>query len=150
MRGFSIIEIIIVIALLLIIGGLTIAASIGEYRSVELRSDRERLVTLFEHARALSMQGVCSGACDISPAHGVAVTQNQIVVFQGNSYADSDGSYSVSFEKSEHTTYTGLSEVVFASLSGSVATSGNFLLTDSFGKTATITISSIGRILWSR
>jgi prepilin-type N-terminal cleavage/methylation domain-containing protein len=150
MRGFSIIEIVVVISILTIIVGLMITSSTGEYRSVILRSDRETLVVLLQHARALSMQGACSGTCYSSPGHGVAIIQNEIILFQGNSFSESDVSYSTSFQTDEHTTYAGLSEVVFAALSGKVSTSGDMVLVDSLGKTATITVSHTGRIVWSR
>lgn len=149
-NGFSIIEIIIVLALLTSIGGFAMVTSLSQFRTSVIGDDRETLVTLLQHARALSMNGECEGTCPASVAHGVAIATSTFILFQGLTFTSRDRAYDSFFVRDIHTTYSGLSEIVFAPLSGNVATTGDIVISDIMGTTSKVSINNIGRIIWSR
>ena len=148
--GFSLIEIIVVISLITSLGGLVMISSIGQYRGVLFGSERSRLVTLLEHARALSIHGVCDGVCAASVSHGILIASTSYILFQGASYMLRDTQYDALFDRDSHVHALDISEIVFTAQSGAVTTPGDVVLVDAVGTVATVTVSSIGRIIWSK
>lgn len=159
-RGFTLIELVIVVGLLAIIGSFTLVLSFNSYKGYLYRTDRDVLVAALQHARALAIGNVCSGTttnCTDGRAHGVAIRPvdhpESYVIFQGPSYANRDQAVDSELDSAPTTVFPGgtdLSEVVFKQLSGSATTSGTITMTDDAGRSSVITIGPDGQISWTK
>lgn len=146
MRGFTLIEITIVLALVGLIAALALPVSLGSYRRYIAASGRDDLLTLLRHARAQAMAGVCEGdACTGAAAHGVAIEDGAYVLFQGETYATRDPDQDIAFDTDGTAYSSGLREVVFEPLSGDVLHPGQITIEEN-GKAAMITIGDQGQI----
>ena len=150
-KGFTIIELLIVFALVSIVGAFALLASIDAYRGSLFRSDRDMLVAALERARAESMNNVCIGTCTDGKAHGVAIrpsdNPNAYVIFQGSSYAVRNSSVDAIFAANSVAIVTGLNEVDFAQITGA-ANAGTVNISQS-NHTSVISIGSEGQISWT-
>jgi prepilin-type N-terminal cleavage/methylation domain-containing protein len=149
--GFTLFEILVVMGLILIIGSFSLYFGIDRLRGYSFHGDRDDLVALLEHARALSVTNICYGnPCMESTPHGVSIQPRAFVLFQGQNYSSADHTYDVAIDRSPDVEENGLSEVVFAQLSGNVLTPGTITLTDqSTLKTSLISTEDEGRIVWT-
>lgn len=153
-RGFTLIEILVVMGLCAVVSTFALMVSMDWYRASVSHSDRDTLVLALEHARLESMHNVCLGdACTGGKPHGVAVrpedNQNAYVIFQGSTYAARDVAVDVPLEANPTVATSGLTEVVFAQVSGDVSSVGDLVLTGA-GRVSTITVGSEGQIFWSQ
>lgn len=149
--GFTILEILVVIGLLSVISSFALIVGMDSYRSYSFRADRDTLVSLLQRARSQSVNNLCigSGSCTGGRPHGLAIFPDSYVLFQGSSYALRDTAADERIPASTAILRTGLSEVVFAQLSGSAAPSGDITLKGGNGQISTTTISSVGQIVWT-
>ena len=144
------IEVLVVLALALIVGGFALMVSFDAYRHASYHADRASLIAALEHARAESIDNVCDGAvCASSAAHGVSIQDDRYVIFQGPEYASRLVDADESIDANPAIAHSGLSEVVFATSSGDVMDTGTIVLADASGITSTISIGSEGQIIWS-
>lgn len=148
-RGFTMIEILLVFALLAIISGTALVMGMDAYRGNTFRSDRGLLIAALERARSESINGMCLGSdCADAEPHGVSIQQDQYIIFQGPAYDSRDAGEDDPIPASALVSRGGLSEVVFSALSGTT-TPGQIVLSDQSGQASTITIGSLGEIGWS-
>lgn len=123
-KGFTLVEILIVIGLLAIIGGFSAVVSLDNYRMSAFRDERKTLITALQRARAMSLNNINQ------EPHGVAVLPsdqpNFYVVFEGDSY----GGYDPSTDELIPSVYPvekgvgSLEVVTFAQLSGETECDG--------------------------
>ncbi len=147
--GFSVIEILVALALAAIVSGSALLVSMSAYESDTFKSDRDSLIALLMRARAESMHGMCLGsACLDARPHGVAILPDSYVLFQGASYASRDSDADAVIGRNPSITATGISEILFSILAATTS-AGSIELTDQRGNRATITIGSLGQIGWS-
>lgn len=149
-RGFTLIEVLVVIGLVAIIGGAAAYFGLDTYRGYSFHSDRDLLVAALQHARSQAVGNICLGAgCTEGQAHGVHVESNKLVMFQGTVYNSSDP---VNASIDLNANVTGVSpvptDIVFTQLSATT-TGAAINLTDTTGRTSTVTISSEGQIVWT-
>lgn len=153
--GFTLIEIIIVIALLGLIFGLTTFIGMDTYQGSSFRNDRDALIGVLQRARNQSMNNTCLGGCTNSVQHGVHITMGSYIIFQGSSYATRNPAVDEIIPSGPHMNIIpgGFDDVIFSQLSGEAITvpSGIWTLTLSDGTvhTSTITINSAGQITWT-
>lgn len=154
-RGFTLIEILIVVGIMTLLGGVTLIVSMDNYHAYAFRAERDTLVSLLQKARSQSMSNIClptNGSCTNGKAHGVYVSAGQYTVFQGQSYGARDGAvdeiYLVRGVDVKPKSGS-LTEVVFAQLSGDVLVPGYISLLNSDGHVSTTTITSEGTITWT-
>lgn len=149
-RGLSLIETLTVVGLLALFAGTGVFMGLDAYRSSSFHSEKNTLVALLQQARARSMNSICTGAaCADAKPHGVAIFAGQYVLFQGESYATRDTANDYRVATGPAFSFTGLSEVVFDPLSGTVAVPGDIVISDETGRVSTTTISGEGRISWT-
>jgi len=148
--GFTLVEILVVLALVVVVGKFALMISFDTYRDSSYHADRAYLIAALQHARALSVDNVCEGNdCESGVPHGVSIQSDEYVIFQGVSYAARDPSLDEVIGADPTIVRTGLIEVVFAPGSGDVSSPGYFTLTDASGHTSTVTIGNYGQIFWS-
>lgn len=154
-RGFSLIEILIVVALLVVIIGLTLLVSFDNLRSYSFRSDRDMLVAALHKTRNQAVNNICLGvSCTNGKSHGVAfpplVPAGEYVIFQGSDFVNRDVAMDEIFDLSPGINIAGTSEIVFSSLSGDAdPPDGNITISDDNGLSSVISINSEGQITWT-
>lgn len=148
-RAFTLIETLIVMAIVAIVAGIGLVMSMDSYRGYSFRTDRDALVALLQHARAQAIGNVCLGdACIDGVDHGVRIDDGRYVLFQGSSWDVRDADLDEVVDVSLAIAHTGTNEVVFRHLSGA-ATAGTITLSDEAGRSSTITIGAEGQITWT-
>lgn len=157
-KGFTLIEVMMVIAFVGIVAGLSIAYGIDSFRRTTFHSDQDLLIAALQRARAQSIGNICLGAsCSDGMPHGVYVTDDaagevvSYTIFQGASFADASTDHSLDdvVKANPGTKHTGINEVVFERLSGRANTYGDIVLTNTIVRTSTTTVGSEGEIIWS-
>jgi prepilin-type N-terminal cleavage/methylation domain-containing protein len=140
--GFTLIELIVVMAIFLIAGGFGLVLSMDSYRSYNFREQQNLLVGLLQKARSESMENINQ------QPHGLYISQNpaEYVLFQGPSYAGRDALEDITFPGSGSFSCGGLNEIVFTQLSGSVPISGAITLDDHIHPVININLNNEGRI----
>src|SRR5580692_427190 len=92
-RGFTLIEIIVVMAIFLITAGFALVVSMDSYRTYNFREQQNLVVGLLEKARSESMENINQ------QPHGIYINQNpaEYVLFQGLNYAARDTTQDIIF-----------------------------------------------------
>jgi prepilin-type N-terminal cleavage/methylation domain-containing protein len=139
--GFTLIEILIAMAILALILGLGYFAGFDFYKNYALDSEKDLLMSILRKARSQAINNV--GAA----AHGVSVNGSWYTIFYGNSYASRNAQYDENIRKAPGITLSGLNEVVFAPLTATSTASGTITLNNG-KKSFFIDINYEGRISW--
>jgi prepilin-type N-terminal cleavage/methylation domain-containing protein len=137
-KGFTLVEIVITLALLSLLAGLGLFVTLGAYQGSVSRSEREVVVSLLERARSRAMANVGEsawGLCFIAPNY---------ILFKGTSCTQ--GASSEVTAAGAHTEVAGLDGVSFAQLSGQSA-STTIAITQN-RRTEEVTINHEGTIAW--
>lgn len=154
-RGFTLLEIIVVMALIVIITGFGLIVNFDDYRGYSFRNERDTVAGVLQKARSQAVNNMCFGAgCTDGKPHGVYFgIPGQYVIFQGASYATRDVAVDEIIESENNTSsIAGMQSVVFSRLSGDASVSpANTPLTliDGANHTSVFTIEPEGRIWWS-
>jgi len=151
-KGFTLIEVIVVMGLLVAIAGLVGFANLDTWRAFTFRGERNLLVSVLQKARSQSVSNICLGAgCSDGKSHGLAIRPSDHsdadVIFQGSNYITRDSAFDEIIGSASTINYASstISEVIFAQLSGDASTIGDINLNDGVRST-TISIKNEGRI----
>lgn len=144
-RGFTLIEVLITLAVLSIIATLGLFATHDLYRGTSVQEERDTLVSLLTRARSHSMTNLSA------LPHGLCCddTSESYIVFRGT-YALS--AVEETAPKGKSVTLSGLpacgsgDEIFFTQLSGKAAPTSITISQD--GNTSTIDVNEQGTILW--
>jgi prepilin-type N-terminal cleavage/methylation domain-containing protein len=154
--GFTLIEVVISVAILTLFFGLSFASLSAMHRTSVIRGTGDSVASAIStaalRARA-GMQGTPWGVYfDYDDTTRIPV---KVVVFSGSSYAARNTTYDIEYPIGQTPVFTTVSlqgagvssgndhEIVFAALSGSTTQYGSIVLTAE-NKTSTVTISAIG------
>ena len=140
--GFTIIEIVIVIAILGVIMALGLFMSMDSYRGTLSRSEVTTIVSMLEKARSRSMANIDQNTW------GFCYTNNTYIVFEGSACTQGLTS-NEEIAASGGAVISGLSAanpVVFAQLSGTT-TPVTFTVAQN-GRTSTLQLNNEGTIIW--
>lgn len=154
-KGFTLIEVMIVIAFVAIAGAGAVFFGADTYRAYLFHSDRDLLVVALQHTRAQAIGNICLGnGCSDGKPHGVAILPDRFVMFQGSCYASpcvrdpDDVAVDADIEANPNLIHTGTMEIVFTQLSATT-TGGTVTLKDSTnGRKTVITVLPEGQITW--
>lgn len=140
LRGFTLSEMLLSVALLAIIGGM----SVPMYRVFMVRDELDVAVTTVVQnlRRAQSMSRSSSG----DMTWGVHVGVGSILVYKGASYVLRDSSFDENTSIPTTIVPTGMNEVTFSKSSGVPSATGTFILTSQANETRTITINEKGTV----
>jgi len=139
--GFSIIELLIVVAVILMLSGLGGFIGLDFYRSYVMNSERDTLLSLLMRARNMAQTNINQAP------HGVYITETAYTVFQGDSYASRNIIYDETIGMNPSVAASGLHEVVFERLDGSTGNSGSIVLSNK-NRSITVSLNSEGGINW--
>ena len=138
--GFTIVEIIVVMALILVLFGISAPFLYRFYNNFEVRSERDSLVAYLRQTRNISV------ADQQQSNHGLYKTSTQYIIFKGSSYSDRDPYYDQIFPRSTGVAVSGPSQIVFQRRSGRTP-KVSYTLT-SGGTSYVINVNEEGNILW--
>lgn len=158
-RGFTLLEIIVVIALTAFIAGFALIVSLDDYRGFGFRNERDVVVAVLQKARSQAVNNMCfergSISCTDGKPHGAYFgNDGEYVIFQGASYASRDADADEIIDaKDGGTGVSGFTEVVFERLSGDASTNPSGIrtltVTDESGRASVFTVEASGRIWWT-
>lgn len=117
-RGFTFIELMLVIALVTIIGVFITPIGLSYYHSQLLNETSDGLVSALRQAQSFAYTG------RHNHAFGVFVTADAYTVFEGDTYASRITSEDMIFPIASTVTVTGLQEIVFSEMNGTPRTTG--------------------------
>lgn len=138
-RGFTLVELMMVIAILVLLITVSLPLAINFYKTRTLDVYEQGFVQALRRAQLKAM----SVEADFS--FGVYIGSDQYVLFRGNSYLARDIAYDEVFDLPDNLLVQGLSEIVFSKLRGIPSNTGDITLTIN-NQTETININEMGRI----
>ena len=139
-KGVTLIEVVIVLAIMGIVFSLGVPLTINHYQSYLLISERDNILGFLRRARTLAL------ANRNSLSHGVYIESSQYSIFEGQNFLNRNSSLDEVFPKSQSVSIAGSSEIIFAPLS---ATTAPVTLTlSNNNQNISIQINAEGGILW--
>lgn len=144
-EGFTLIEILIVVAIIAVVTLVALASLSTLQRQVDITSSSQNIISVLHLARSKTL------ASEGANSYGVHFETSQYVLFTGTSYSSSDTNnkvYSLSgVQISQINLAGGGSEVVFDRIQGTTSENGNIVLvsTTNASQTAQIDINSSGQ-----
>jgi len=138
-RGFTLIEVVLVVAIAVLLFLFTFGVGSEFYSSQTLISERDSLVSLLRRARAKAMSNVRQSD------HGVYLTSGDFFVFEGSNYSERDENFDEGFPRLGNATTSGLSEIVFSAIDGMSNVSGAIAIATPSGEVK-IFVNYEGRI----
>ncbi|HEY4477697.1 MAG TPA: prepilin-type N-terminal cleavage/methylation domain-containing protein [Candidatus Paceibacterota bacterium] len=139
-HGFTLIEIILVVALIGVISGVGLPLFNMMSGSNDLDVAENMLVSSLRRAEVLSTASVGDSEW------GVGVIPGAFVLFKGSTYASRDAGFDEVYDITDSIQTSGLTEVVFAKLSGAPHFTGGITLTSTGGETKQVTINEKGTV----
>jgi Tfp pilus assembly protein FimT len=143
-KGFTLIEIVVSIGILMMLFGLGLFMTMDAFRGYTFRSERDTIVSLLEKARSRSMANIAQtswGVCYIAPDYvifrgttctaGVATNEN----LSANAAVAAASNFSSTFPV-----------IVFGQLSGTTTAANITVVEDA--RTSTISLNHEGTIIW--
>ena len=142
-KGFTLIEIVVVIAIFSMIAVLGLFMTLDTFRGTQYRSERDTVVAVLEKARSRAMANINQTAWGVY----YDSTSHSYIIFRGTTY-DSGASTNEAVPGNAAVTITGLSSsgVVFSQLTGNTTATTVTVTQDA--RTSSITINNEGTILW--
>lgn len=160
--GFTLIEILVVMGILVIVAGFGLFVSMDSFRGYSFHSERDSLISILQKARSQAVNNMCFGAsaCTSGKAHGVHIAvQGGVLtytVFQGNTYnaADTLNEVIPARYAAVAVGVGGFTDITFSPLAATTTptpiTARTLHLYDSAGKDSSdISINAEGQILWT-
>jgi Tfp pilus assembly protein FimT len=137
MKGFTFIEMILMVALVLFIGTMAIPFYMRFAYSEDLSIVRDEIVQSLKQARLATLLGKNDGRW------GVAVRPEEVIFFQGDTYETRNSRYDQSYPLSAQVRVSGADEVVFDRPGGTLDDPVTMVLSDG-DMTETLTINREG------
>ena len=141
MKGFTLIEILLVIIIILFCFGLIFPLGISFYNTEQLQATSQQILQTLRKAQLKAMSGQADSIFGVYFDN----TNKKYILFKGSSYVPPGDVSDESFEFSSIITISGPSEVSFSKAEGKPNFTGNITL-NSNGLISTININEIGRI----
>jgi len=139
-KGFTLIEILLSISLITVLAVIAIPI----YYSLLYRNDLD--VAKNQVVQSLRRAEILSSANDGDITWGLKIQLGSVVIFKGASYSARDVNYDELYQISNSIIPSGLTEIVFAKMTGFPQSTGTVILTSQNNETRNITINSKGQI----
>lgn len=156
--GFTLIEIVIVMALVAMVSGFGLIASMETYRGYSFRTERDTLIATLQKARSEAINNMCFGAsCTGGEPHGVHIASHRYVLFQGGSYTTRNSTLDEIIDARYFgiaTATPSFTDVVFSRLAGTTTPNPHGVMAISLIDTegtdsSVVTINPEGQITWT-
>lgn len=121
-KGFTVVELMIVLGIFAVLFAVGLPIGLDAYRNYLLNSETINLVSFLRRAQSLSFSNRNSSA------HGLYLTPDKFIVFEGLNYLSRNASQDQEFYRSTSVQISGPQEIVFSSLSGNPNISGELIL----------------------
>jgi prepilin-type N-terminal cleavage/methylation domain-containing protein len=145
-RGFTLIELIVVLGIFSILAAAGLAFSFDSYRGYLFQSEYTSTVNLLAKARNRAINNFNESD------HAIEVLSGEYRLYATDEYSASDPSTYLSLPRNNELTFTGPTKVVFAQLSGDLASCDSkdpCEITFGYGlRTMKITVNDVGGIIW--
>ncbi|HYV33981.1 MAG TPA: prepilin-type N-terminal cleavage/methylation domain-containing protein [Candidatus Limnocylindria bacterium] len=138
--GFTLIEILLVIALMAVLAGLAVPIA----WSFSTKNDLDVATGIFAQSLRRAENLAALGSND-SP-WGVNLESQSVTIFEGASFASRDQSLDEVYNLPIAFTFSGPTEIVFNKFSGSPETTGSVVLTTSFNQSRTVSLNQLGLV----
>lgn len=133
-KGYSLLETLLVFALLGGVLALTFPVALTAYRRTELWETRDLAVQAVRRAQALAL-----GAVGDEP-WGVKFVPGEVIVFKGAGFDGRDPDADEHFPVPASVVWSGTSEVIFAQVTGAASSPGPLETTITLGEAGTVTV----------
>ena len=154
-EGFTLIEVLIVIAIFTVISGIALFINFKDISGYSFRSERDILITSLYKARNQAINNICLGPdCVNGKPHGIALhplaPENKYIIFQGSNFANRDATIDEIISLGYAINIAGDTEIIFSNLSGDATPAqSSITISDKAGHSSVITINSEGQITWT-
>lgn len=140
-EGFTLLEILIVMTLLIFIAGLALVYSLDSFKITNFRSDQSQLLGVLLKARSQAMANINQ------KPHGVYLeaSTTKYTLFQGANYVSRDTALDIVFSGNSAYSLGGATSTVFSQLSGTTSPA-TITINDHIHSIYTICINSEGQI----
>lgn len=112
MRGFTLVEILLVIGIFALLISFLVPIGLDFYKSQQLETTSQEMVQTLRRAQLKAM------SIDLDSSFGVYLTNNNYTLFKGDSYLTRDSQYDEIFDLPAIINVSGLFEIVFLKLEG--------------------------------
>jgi prepilin-type N-terminal cleavage/methylation domain-containing protein len=112
MNSFTLIELLIVIGIIAILVSFSFLFGLNFYKSQQLESQAQTILQTLRRAQSKAI------SVELDSSFGVYFTDQNYILFKGNSYAERDPQYDEIFNLPETINVSGLSEIVFLKMEG--------------------------------
>jgi len=124
MRGFTLIEILLVIAIIGLLAFLCIPLGLELYRSQQLDTTADGLVQALARARSKAISG------EFDSNFGIYLSENKYILYKGQSFDLRDQAYDEVFEPAGNIIFSGLSQLNFSKISGQPSQIGKIIISN--------------------
>lgn len=140
--GFTLIELVLSLALI----GILTSLSFPIYEGMVAKNDLS--VFLYASLQSARRAQVLSQAQSGDATWGVHVQTGKVILFRGANFTSRDTSYDEETAVSTNVTPSGLTDIVFAKLTGTPLSTGFLTLTTPRNETRSVTINSKGMLTY--
>ena len=140
-KGFTLLEIMIVIGLFALLVGISIPFGLDVYRSYVLISETRNMVSFLRRAETLSFTNTRNDS------YGVMIMNDRFVVFRGASFATRDTAFDEEYLRSPLVTVSGIAHIVFAAVTGRPDIMGTTTFSNGVNE-QTVFINEHGTLFW--
>ncbi len=139
--GFTLIEIVIVIAILAVVFSFGLFISLDFYKNYSFGSEKNVIVSVLQKARSQSLNNINQ------TKHGVRFDTNGYALFEGPTFTGSTNTFTIPSGYNTTVSVVPAGDIIFDQLSGTTSAAKTVTVTSN-GKSYTITINREGRIDW--
>ncbi len=139
-KGFSLVELLLVIALMAIVGTGVLVVYRGVWIRNDLKVNRNIVVSNLRRAHIMALNS------RENSSWGVKVGSGTLIVFKGEAYSSRDSAFDESFMLSNSVSISGTDEFVFESFSGEAGIDGTMTLITEGGDQVDIFVNDKGFI----
>jgi prepilin-type N-terminal cleavage/methylation domain-containing protein len=136
-RGFTFLELLIVVAIVGIVSLSSISFYSRFFTQNAVSNTVDQLTSEMRKAQSYAMSGKQNGDW------GVRYASNQIILFQGSSYATRNAAFDEKFTTNTSVAVSGLSDIIFSRMTGTPSASPTITVSGA-GSTSTITVNAQG------
>lgn len=139
-RGFTVVELVLVIALVGAVAALAMPASRGMFTDAQLAQAKTQAAEALRLAQARAQAGTADGDW------GVRFAADTVTLFQGPSFAARNASFDERMPTPGGTAFAGTTDIVFTSISGTTDSNHFTLLSEATNATYTFTVNTWGAL----